>query len=75
MTAPSLIGAGAGLIAGTAIGQDNARRAASDVERAYSEAYYACMDEADAGNPDEVQRRAVGSTVHAFLRVAIVLSC
>jgi len=46
--AGALIGAGAGLIAGTAIGQDNARRAASDVEHAYSDAYYACMDEADA---------------------------
>ena len=42
-----LIGAGAGLIAGTAIGADNARHAASDVERAYADAYYACMDEAD----------------------------
>ena len=48
MPAPApLIGAGAGLIAGTAIGQDNARRAASDVEQAYGDAYYACMNEAD----------------------------
>ena len=46
------IGAGAGLIAGTAIGADNARRAASDVERAYGDAYYACMGEADDG-PDD----------------------
>jgi hypothetical protein len=45
--AGALIGAGAGLIAGTAIGSDNADRAAADVEHAYSDAYYACMDEAD----------------------------
>ena len=45
--AGALIGAGAGLIAGTAIGSDNARYAAADVDRAYSDAYYACMDEAD----------------------------
>jgi hypothetical protein len=38
-------GAGAGLIAGTAIGADNARHAASDVQAAYSDAYYACMHE------------------------------
>jgi hypothetical protein len=49
--AGALIGAGAGLIAGTAIGSDNARHAASDVERAYSDAYYACMDEADDRGP------------------------
>jgi hypothetical protein len=49
--AGALIGAGAGLIAGTAIGADNAHRAASDVERAYSDAYYACMDEADDRGP------------------------
>ena len=42
----AMIGAGVGLLAGTAAGQDNARRAASDVERAYGDAYYACMDEA-----------------------------
>lgn len=47
----ALIGAGVGLLAGTAIGQDNARHAASDVERAYADAYYACMDEADAAPP------------------------
>src|SRR5580693_5350146 len=47
----ALIGAGAGLIAGTAIGSDNARHAAADVERAYSDAYYACMDEADDRGP------------------------
>src|ERR1700743_269257 len=38
-------GAGAGLIAGTAVGADNARHAASDVQAAYSDAYYACMHE------------------------------
>ena len=43
----ALIGAGAGLIAGTAIGSDNARHAAADVERAYGDAYQACMTEAD----------------------------
>jgi hypothetical protein len=43
----ALIGAGAGLIAGTAVGSENARHAASDVERAYSDAYNACMSEAD----------------------------
>ena len=47
----ALIGAGAGLIAGTAIGSDNGHRAAADVERAYSDAYYACMDEADDRGP------------------------
>lgn len=47
----ALIGAGAGLIAGTAIGSDNAHRAAADVEHAYSDAYYACMDEADDRGP------------------------
>ena len=41
-----------GLIGGTAIGADNARRAASDVERTYADAYYACMGEADNG-PDD----------------------
>jgi len=50
--AGAAIGAGAGLIGGTAVGADNARRAASDVERAYSSAYYACMGEASYG-PDE----------------------
>jgi hypothetical protein len=50
----ALIGAGAGLIAGTAIGSDNAHHAAADVEHAYSDAYYACMDEADdRGPPDQ----------------------
>jgi hypothetical protein len=49
--AGALIGAGAGLIAGTAVGSDNAHRAASNVERAYSAAYYACMDEADDRGP------------------------
>ncbi len=43
----ALIGAGAGLIAGTAIGSENAKHAAADVERAYGDAYYACMSEAD----------------------------
>jgi outer membrane lipoprotein SlyB len=47
----ALIGAGAGLIAGTAIGSDNAKHAAADVQRAYSDAYYACMDEADDRGP------------------------
>ncbi|HEY4274106.1 MAG TPA: YMGG-like glycine zipper-containing protein [Rhizomicrobium sp.] len=41
------IGAGAGLIGGTAVGADNARRAAADVERDYGAAYYACMNEAN----------------------------
>ena len=49
--AGAVIGAGAGLLAGTAIGSSNAHRAAADVERDYSDAYYACMDEASAG-PD-----------------------
>jgi hypothetical protein len=52
--AGALIGAGAGLIAGTAVGENNARRAADDVERAYGDAYYACMDEADA-YPDDAR--------------------
>jgi hypothetical protein len=52
--AGALIGAGAGLIAGTAIGSDNARHAANDVERAYGEAYNACMSEADdRGRPGD----------------------
>jgi len=55
--AGALIGAGAGLIAGTAIGSDNAHRAAADVERAYSDAYYACMDEADDRGPPPGDRR------------------
>src|SRR5580693_3791491 len=38
--AGAAIGAGAGLIGGTAVGADNARRAASDVEHAYGAAYY-----------------------------------
>ena len=50
--AGAAIGAGAGLIGGTAVGADNARRAASDVEHAYGAAYYACMGEADNG-PDD----------------------
>ncbi|HZQ41464.1 MAG TPA: YMGG-like glycine zipper-containing protein, partial [Rhizomicrobium sp.] len=41
--AGAAIGAGAGLLAGTAIGSANAQHAASDVERNYAEAYYACM--------------------------------
>ncbi len=45
------IGAGAGLLAGTAVGAANAHQAAADVQRAYSDAYYACMDEADADGP------------------------
>ncbi len=45
--AGALIGGGTGLIAGTAIGANNARRASRDVERDYSDAYYACMGEAD----------------------------
>ena len=40
----ALIGAGAGLLAGTAIGSSNARAAAADVQAAYGDAYYACMD-------------------------------
>jgi hypothetical protein len=47
------IGAGAGLVGGTAVGADNARAAASDVERAYADAYYACMGEAANYGPDE----------------------
>ena len=50
--AGAAIGAGAGLIGGTAVGADNARRAANDVERDYASAYYACMGEADNG-PDD----------------------
>jgi hypothetical protein len=45
--AGAAVGAGAGLIGGTAVGADNARRAAADVERDYASAYYACMNEAD----------------------------
>ena len=51
--AGAAIGAGAGLIGGTAVGADNARRAAADVENDYAAAYYACMGEADNG-PDDV---------------------
>lgn len=58
--AGALIGAGAGLIAGTAIGSDNAHRAAADVERAYSDAYYACMDEADDRGPPPPRDYAYG---------------
>ena len=47
--AGAAIGAGAGLIGGTAVGADNARRAANDVQRNYASAYYACMGEADNG--------------------------
>ena len=49
----ALIGAGAGLVAGSVIGSDNAHRAAADVEHAYSDAYYACMDEADDRSPGD----------------------
>jgi hypothetical protein len=45
------IGAGAGLLAGTAVGSANADRAARDVEHAYSDAYYACMNEASDAPP------------------------
>jgi len=44
--AGAAIGAGAGLLGGAAVGSSNARRAAADVEAAYSDAYYACMDTA-----------------------------
>ena len=50
--AGAAIGAGAGLIGGTAVGADNARRAASDVEQNYAAAYYACMGEANGGPGD-----------------------
>jgi len=53
----ALIGGGVGLLAGTAAGQDNARRAAADVERAYGAAYYACMGEADAYPDDRTATR------------------
>ncbi|HKD48630.1 MAG TPA: hypothetical protein VKB67_13170 [Rhizomicrobium sp.] len=43
--AGAAIGAGAGLLAGTAIGSSNAQAAASDVQRNYAQAYYACMGE------------------------------
>lgn len=43
--AGAAIGAGAGLLAGTAVGASNANHAASDVQAAYGEAYYACMHE------------------------------
>ena len=43
--AGAAIGAGAGLLAGTAIGSANAQHAASDVERNYADAYYACMSQ------------------------------
>jgi hypothetical protein len=45
------IGAGAGLLAGTAVGASNARQAARDTEAAYSDAYYACMNEAQGPAP------------------------
>jgi len=38
------IGAGAGALAGTAIGSANANQAAADVQRRYSDTYYACMN-------------------------------
>jgi len=47
------IGAGAGLVGGTAMGANNARAAAADVERAYADAYYACMGEAANYGPDD----------------------
>ena len=46
------IGAGAGLLAGTAVGSDNAREAAADVRAAYGHAYYDCMHEAGATQAD-----------------------
>ncbi len=55
--AGAVIGAGAGLIAGTAIGSSNAHRAAADVERDYSDAYYSCMDEANAGGDNRYAAR------------------
>ena len=50
--AGAAIGAGAGLIGGTAVGANNAQHAAADVERAYADAYYACMGEANGGPGD-----------------------
>lgn len=56
--AGAAIGAGAGLLGGAAVGSSNARRAAADVEAAYGDAYYACMDTAQdddfrgSGGPD-----------------------
>jgi hypothetical protein len=47
--AGAAIGAGAGLLAGTAVGSANAQHAASDVERNYAEAYYACMGQGPDG--------------------------
>lgn len=45
------IGAGAGLLAGTVVGAQNGDRAARDVQAAYGDAYYACMDEANGAPP------------------------
>jgi hypothetical protein len=48
--AGAAIGAGAGLLAGTAVGSANAQAAASDVQRNYAAAYYACMGGQGPGN-------------------------
>ena len=42
--AGAAIGAGVGALAGTAVGSANADRAAADVQRRYSDTYYACMN-------------------------------
>jgi hypothetical protein len=47
--AGALIGGGAGLLAGTAVGSANAQAAASDVQRNYAQAYYACMGQGPDG--------------------------
>ena len=70
----ALIGAGAGLIAGTAIGSDNAHHAAADVQHAYSDAYYACMDEADDRGPPPLRYApgyAYGAAASRLLRALI----
>ena len=45
------IGAGAGLLAGSVVGASNARRAASETERHYDDAYYDCLDAHSAPPP------------------------
>ena len=55
--AGAAIGAGAGLLGGAAIGSSNGRRAAADVEAAYGDSYYACMDTAQDDDIRDFQDR------------------
>ena len=64
--AGALIGGGAGMMAGAAMGEGNARRAASDVEQDYAAAYYACMDEADGAPPPPREAYGYGPPPPAY---------